>query len=77
MAESGTPLIFVTRKWPPAMGGMETYCFKLVDELRKRHSLELLALPGAADGSVPGAARLVRFGVTSAWRILFGRPLPD
>ena len=77
MSNSGTPLIFVTRKWPPAMGGMETYCLKLVEELRKRHDVGLFALPGAADGSVPGAGKLVGFGLTTARRILLGRPLPD
>jgi len=77
MAETSKSLIFVTRKWPPAMGGMETYCFKLVEELRRRHSVELVALPGAADGSVPGIWRLTHFGLTTASRILFGRPLPD
>lgn len=70
-------MIFVTRKWPPAMGGMETYCFKLVEELRRRRSVELLALPGGADGSVPGIRQMLRFGWTTAFRILFGPPLPD
>jgi len=77
MADTGKLLIFVTRKWPPAMGGMETYCFKLVEELRRRHRVELVALPGAADGSVPGICQLMRFGVSTTSRILFGRPLPS
>jgi glycosyltransferase involved in cell wall biosynthesis len=77
MAESGAPLIFVTRKWPPAMGGMETYSFKLVEELRKRHRVDFIALPGAADGSVPDIGKLLRFGLSAASRILFGQPLPD
>jgi glycosyltransferase involved in cell wall biosynthesis len=76
MAERGAPLIFVTRKWPPAMGGMEIYCLRLVEELRKRHEVELVALPGNADGSVPEARVLARFGLTTALRILFGKPLP-
>ena len=76
MGESGTPLIFVTRKWPPAMGGMETYCFKLVEELRKRHAVELVALPGAADGSVPGAGQLVRFGLARPQGYCSASPCP-
>jgi glycosyltransferase involved in cell wall biosynthesis len=76
MVETGTALIFVTRKWPPAMGGMEVYCCKLVEELRKRRNVELVSLPGNADGSVPGTEQLMRFGLTTALRILFGKPLP-
>lgn len=77
MTDRSNSLMFVTRKWPPAMGGMETYCFKLVEELRKRHPVELMALPGSADGSVPTAAQMLRFGLTTAFRLLFGRSLPD
>src|SRR5688572_20439598 len=77
MAESGNPLIFVTRKWPPAMGGIETYCLKLVEELRTRRRVELVALPGAPDGSVPRARQLLAFGFATCARILFGRALPD
>jgi glycosyltransferase involved in cell wall biosynthesis len=58
------------------MGGMETYCAKLVEQLRNRRTVELLALPGAPDGSVPSPARLARFGLSTASRILFGAPLP-
>lgn len=71
------PLIFVTRKWPPAMGGMETYCFKLVEQLRRRRHVELLALPGRGDGSVPNISQLLRFALVTTYRLLFGRPLPD
>jgi glycosyltransferase involved in cell wall biosynthesis len=77
MADAGAPLIFVTRKWPPAMGGMETYSAKLVEELRKRHPVELLALHGAPDGSVPRPGQLMRFGLSTFSRLLFGPPLPD
>jgi glycosyltransferase involved in cell wall biosynthesis len=77
MADQNPSLIFITRKWPPAMGGMETYCFKLVEELRKRHVIETIALPGNADGSVPGLLRMALFGLKTTRRILLGPALPD
>ncbi len=61
---------FVTRKWPPAIGGMETCVFQLVAGLSKRREVDLIELPGAEDGSAPGAWALVGFGVGAAWRIL-------
>ena len=71
------PLLFVTRKWPPAMGGMETYSAKLVEKLRKRRAVRLIALAGKPDGGVPTAAQLIGFGLTAAARILFGPSLPN
>ena len=61
---------FVTRKFPPAMGGMETYCARLVEHLGSRVNLDLVALPGRPDGSAPGALRLLGFGAATAFRLL-------
>lgn len=57
-------ILFVTRKWAPAMGGMETYCHRLTEELAKTHSLEIIALPGNEDGSTPSTAALLAFPFT-------------
>lgn len=65
---------FITRKWPPAMGGMETYSRRLADELAKDHRLEILALPGRDSGAAPGALRLLGFGLATALRLLVSRP---
>lgn len=63
-------VLFVTRKWPPAIGGMEKYCGKLVSALRKRNvSVTLLALPGREDGTPPSFARVVWFFITAAWNL--------
>ena len=75
MAESEFPDVrFVTRKWAPAMGGMETYCIRLTAELSKTHRLDILALPGKPDGDVPSAIALIGFGLKTALRLLFVGP---
>lgn len=65
--------MFVSRKWPPAMGGMETYSKELSDALRPYAEVETIALPGHPDGSVPGKAHLLWFGLRAAIRLLFAR----
>jgi glycosyltransferase involved in cell wall biosynthesis len=64
---------FVSRKWPPAMGGMETYAKALSDALREHVDVELMVLPGRRDGSVPGPLALASFGVRIGLRLLFAR----
>jgi glycosyltransferase involved in cell wall biosynthesis len=64
---------FVTRKWAPAMGGMETYCERLTGELAKRHTVDVIALAGKADGLTPGALSIIFFGISSSFKLLFRR----
>ena len=63
-------ILFVTRKWAPAMGGMETYCHRLTGELAKTHSIDIIALPGNEDGSTPSVPALLAFPLTilRRWR---------
>ena len=72
MSESPS-VMFVSRKWPPAMGGMETYSKELSDALRHYAEVETLALPGRSDGSVPGKGALLWFGLRAALRLLCAR----
>lgn len=68
---------FVSRKWPPAMGGMETYAARLAEELQAHAEVERLVLPGHTDGSVPRPWELLRFGLVAGARLLFARaPAP-
>ncbi len=68
-------ITFVSRKWPPAMGGMETYAEMLSSRLRDHGEVEVFALPGHADGSTPRPWELVWFGVKTAFLLLVaGRP---
>jgi glycosyltransferase involved in cell wall biosynthesis len=63
-------VLFITRKWPPAVGGMETYCVELCERLKHRVRLRLEALPGRSDGSTPTALSLIGFGLRMVWRLL-------
>ncbi len=65
---------FITRKWAPAMGGMETYCIRLTGELGKTYRLDIIALPGKPDGDVPAPGALIGFGLKTAIRLLFAKP---
>jgi len=63
-------VLFITRKWPPAVGGMETYCVELCARLERETNLRVEALPGRPDGSTPSAASLIGFGLRMVWRLL-------
>jgi len=74
-ARSNNPDVrFITRKWAPAVGGMETYCIRLTGELSKTHRLDIMALPGKPDGDVPSTSALIGFGMKTAVRLLFAEP---
>lgn len=70
-------VLFVTRKWAPAVGGMETWSQRLSEELAQLVRIEVVALPGRADGGPPSAARLLTFPFTVLRRVLAARPAPD
>ncbi|MFC2966798.1 glycosyltransferase family 4 protein [Acidimangrovimonas pyrenivorans] len=70
-------LRFVSRKWPPAMGGMETYALRLSSELRRYARVDPIVLPGRPDGGVPGAFALLGFGAKAALRLLATRHPAD
>lgn len=66
--QSGTDqvrVLFVTRKWRPATGGMENYSLELTRSLESRCGLTVRALPGRADGMPPPALRQLIFLVRS------------
>ncbi len=72
--ETETDIRFITRKWAPAMGGMETYCLRLTEEMAKTHRLDIIALPGKSNGDVPSAFSLIWFGLKTAVQLLFTQP---
>lgn len=65
---------FVTRKWPPALGGMETYCARLADALAASYQVDIIALPGRADGSPPKSLALIAFALTTLLRLILLAP---
>ncbi len=69
-------ILFITRKWEPAMGGMETYSVRLTEEINRMENLDIIALPGKENGDVPSAFSLIWFGLETALRILFMKSIP-
>lgn len=71
--DASGPIRFITRKWPPAIGGMETYALKLSAALRHHAPVQVTALPGRSDGGPPRPAALIGFGLRAAARLLATR----
>src|SRR3546814_6236030 len=48
-------ILYLTRKWPPAVGGMETYSGKLTQALARCADIpvSVIALPGRRNGQPP------------------------
>lgn len=63
-------VLFITRKWRPAVGGMETYCHELTAELEDRVELTVEALPGRPDGGRPSVLGNAGFGLRMLWYLL-------
>jgi len=63
-------VLFVSRKWPPAIGGMETYSAELCAELSQLVTLSKRVLPGRANGYPPHLGSLLYFIVSTAASLL-------
>ncbi len=61
---------FITRKWVPTLGGMETYCVRLCDKLEEHCDLEVIALPGRSKALMPSGPQLCWFGLTTSWKLV-------
>jgi phosphatidylinositol alpha-1,6-mannosyltransferase len=73
MAKSTNTLkiLFITRKWPPAVGGMETYSYELVQTFKQRPlNIKVIALAGKGNGDPPNAVALIAFLLKTMWFIL-------
>ncbi|MEO1221946.1 MAG: glycosyltransferase family 4 protein, partial [Pseudomonadota bacterium] len=70
-SETAAPrVLFITRKWGPAIGGMETYCERLTEELAKMQPVEVIALKGQADGQPPRTLALLLFPLSVLVRLV-------
>lgn len=58
-------VLFITRKWPPAVGGMETYALELSKELARLCDLSVRFLPGRANRKPPTMVSLASFVLSS------------
>ncbi|WP_057882527.1 glycosyltransferase family 4 protein [Tsuneonella troitsensis] len=70
-------IVFVTRKWPPAVGGMETWSYRLAQSLQAIEPVQTIALPGRNDGMPPSAWALLAFPFTVLVRLLARRAKPE
>jgi len=61
---------FITRKWAPAVGGMETYCLQLTKHIEDDVNLNIHTLPGNVDGSAPGMFKILGFGLKMMFKLL-------
>jgi glycosyltransferase involved in cell wall biosynthesis len=77
MSAQSIRVMFITRKWPPAVGGMETWSVRLAEELARIGPVEVVALPGRADGRPPAIAKLLAFPLTVIQRFASAMPKPD
>ncbi len=59
-------VLFVTRKWPPAVGGMELYSREIAAAMARHAAVDVVALPGKPDGGPPGVLGLLAFFFRSA-----------
>ena len=70
-------ILFVTRKWAPAVGGMETWSHQITAELAKLAPVEVVALPGRSNGLPPGTLALLGFPFTVLRRFFARDRAPD
>lgn len=70
-------IMFVTRKWAPAKGGMETYCLRLTEAIARQQPVQTVALAGRANGMPPSALALLLFPFTVLARVLRRTTRPE
>ena len=63
-------LLFISRKWPPAVGGMESYSVSLAESLKPHFEVSLLVLPGRPDGRPPGLLAYALFLLRATGHVL-------
>ncbi len=66
-------VLFLTRKWPPAAGGMETYSQELAKELAPLVHLTVHALAGRRDRTPPTLPALTVFLIMSLFFLFYYR----
>ena len=54
-------ILFISRKWPPAVGGMETHAIELFAGLSELADVHPLVLAGRPDGRAPGLLAYATF----------------
>ncbi|KEO90883.1 hypothetical protein EH31_07550 [Erythrobacter longus] len=75
--EAGARVLFITRKWGPAVGGMETYSERLTQEVAKLQTVDVIALQGRDNGLPPSITSLLFFPVTVFGRLFRAQHKPQ
>lgn len=76
--ESATSrVLFITRKWGPAVGGMETYCERLTEELAKTRAVDVIALKGRDNGQPPSVFAVLFFPFTVLFALFRQKHAPS
>lgn len=73
MTKKQIKTLFVTRTWPPAIGGMERYSLELSNELKKIVECDVVALLGAKDGGRASLLRVALFFLSTCVFIIRNR----
>jgi len=63
------PVLFITRKWSPAIGGMETYSIKVVEHLRTKTPVQVLH-PKMCNTGRPKLFPLLWFFIAATFHVL-------
>ena len=69
IAPGQTPLLLITRNFPPLWGGMERLNWHLADELAKHHAVHVIAPQGAA-AKAPSGVAVTEVPLRPLWRFL-------
>ena len=75
--EPRTRVLFLSRKWPPAVGGMETYSIRLCESLSSSVLLTKVVLSGRPDGTPPSTLSLLGFGFRAFLAVVRHRRAAD
>lgn len=75
MNERPIEVLLISRKWPPAVGGMETYSWEMSQELSKISdiSLHTRVLPGRKDGRPPSPISIAWFFLSTAHHLFVSK----
>lgn len=67
-------ILLISRKWPPAVGGMERCIYELSSHLAEHRQVDTIVLPGRKGGRPPNGVALALFGLTASVRLLVRSP---
>jgi len=76
-SQADLKLVLITRKWAPAVGGMETWSLNVANALDEQASTSVISLPGRENGMPPSALALLLFPLTVLRRYLGMDRKPD